>query len=268
MAETPKTALDFMGQMVPPLAATQRREAALLNQQIRKEGGKFTVQPWDWYRYANKVKAERYDLDEIEEVDLTKYNHNHGADGKFSESPGAGGGGSGGGIPAVNTLGTMSPKELASKESRRDELWDKEDRGKITAKEKKELQDLETSISEHYSEKRRLMESGSSSGKGSGKFDSDRQTKEVQGIKGYVGDDKVYEEIDNRLSPLFGDGKDTRIYSYDLEYDGIESVGFFGADSVENGKTTALVTFRAKDTTTGEIVFMEDQMEDIPVTRN
>ena len=32
------------------------------------------------------------DIDEIEEVALTKYNHNHGADGKFSESPGAGGG--------------------------------------------------------------------------------------------------------------------------------------------------------------------------------
>ena len=64
MAEKPQTALDFMGQMVPALAATQRSEAALLNEQIKKEGGNFTVQPWDWYRYANKVKAERYDLDE------------------------------------------------------------------------------------------------------------------------------------------------------------------------------------------------------------
>jgi peptidyl-dipeptidase Dcp len=64
MAENPKTALDFMGQLVPALAATQRREAALLTQQIKSEGGDYDVKPWDWYRFANKVKAERYDLDE------------------------------------------------------------------------------------------------------------------------------------------------------------------------------------------------------------
>jgi len=64
MAKTPRTALDFMEQMVPALAATQRREAAMLNEAIAAEGGNYEVQPWDWYRYANKVKAERYDLDE------------------------------------------------------------------------------------------------------------------------------------------------------------------------------------------------------------
>ncbi|WP_228243632.1 M3 family metallopeptidase [Porphyrobacter sp. GA68] len=64
MAQEPRTALDFMGQMVPALAGTQRREAALLNQKIREEGGNFTVQPWDWYRYAEMVRQERYDLDE------------------------------------------------------------------------------------------------------------------------------------------------------------------------------------------------------------
>ena len=64
MAETPQTALDFMQRMVPALAATQRREAEILNQAIKADGGNFEVQPWDWYRYANKVKAERYDLDE------------------------------------------------------------------------------------------------------------------------------------------------------------------------------------------------------------
>ena len=64
MAETPKTALDFMEQMVPALAATQRREAAMLNAAIAADGGDYTVKPWDWYRYANKIKAEQYDLDE------------------------------------------------------------------------------------------------------------------------------------------------------------------------------------------------------------
>ncbi|MGB7409302.1 MAG: M3 family metallopeptidase, partial [Pontixanthobacter sp.] len=64
MAKNPKTALDFMEQMVPALAQTQRREAALLNTKIAEEGGDFEVQPWDWYRYAEKVKAERYAFDE------------------------------------------------------------------------------------------------------------------------------------------------------------------------------------------------------------
>ena len=64
MAEKPKTALDFMGQMVPALAATQRREAALLTEAIKADGGDYDVKPWDWYRYANRIKAEQYDLDE------------------------------------------------------------------------------------------------------------------------------------------------------------------------------------------------------------
>ncbi|MCA0977352.1 M3 family metallopeptidase [Qipengyuania flava] len=64
MAETPKTALDFMEQMVPALAATQRREAAMLNAAINADGGNYEVKPWDWYRYANRIKAEQFDLDE------------------------------------------------------------------------------------------------------------------------------------------------------------------------------------------------------------
>ncbi|EDL50114.1 Peptidyl-dipeptidase DCP [Erythrobacter sp. SD-21] len=64
MAENPKTALGFMEQMVPALAATQRREAAMLNAAIAADGGDYEVKPWDWYRYANRIKAEQYNLDE------------------------------------------------------------------------------------------------------------------------------------------------------------------------------------------------------------
>lgn len=64
MAKTPKTALDFMQAMVPALAATQRREAAELTAAIAKDGGNYTVQPWDWARYAGRIKTERFDLDE------------------------------------------------------------------------------------------------------------------------------------------------------------------------------------------------------------
>ena len=64
MAKNPETALGFMEAMVPALAATQRREAAILNEKIAEEGGNFEVRPWDWYRFAEKVKAERYAFDE------------------------------------------------------------------------------------------------------------------------------------------------------------------------------------------------------------
>lgn len=64
MAKNPRTAIGFMEQMVPALAATQRREAALLNDQIKAGGGDFTVKPWDWDLYAEKVRKAKYDLDE------------------------------------------------------------------------------------------------------------------------------------------------------------------------------------------------------------
>ncbi|WP_459789128.1 M3 family metallopeptidase [Alteriqipengyuania sp. 357] len=66
MVESPQAALDFMGQMVPALAETQRREGDLLTEKIAEEGGDFEVKPWDWYRYANMIKAERYQVDEDE----------------------------------------------------------------------------------------------------------------------------------------------------------------------------------------------------------
>jgi peptidyl-dipeptidase Dcp len=64
MAQDPATALDFMRRMVPPLAATQRREAALLNDAIKADGKDFEVRPWDWQMYADKVKQQRFAFDE------------------------------------------------------------------------------------------------------------------------------------------------------------------------------------------------------------
>ncbi|WP_207912439.1 M3 family metallopeptidase [Parafrankia sp. BMG5.11] len=64
MAKNPKTALDFMQQMVPALEATQRRDAAALNAEIKASGQNFTVKPWDWAMYADKLKAKKYAIDE------------------------------------------------------------------------------------------------------------------------------------------------------------------------------------------------------------
>ncbi|MCX7676764.1 MAG: M3 family metallopeptidase, partial [Alteraurantiacibacter sp.] len=63
-AQTPSRALGFMRQMAPAVSATQQREAAVLNERIAQDGHNFTVQPWDWPYYAEKIRQERYNLDE------------------------------------------------------------------------------------------------------------------------------------------------------------------------------------------------------------
>ena len=64
MAKDPKTAVDFMKAMVPPLNASQRAEAAELDAEIKADGQNFTVQPWDWQLYAAQLKKKKYDFNE------------------------------------------------------------------------------------------------------------------------------------------------------------------------------------------------------------
>ncbi|HVR92104.1 MAG TPA: M3 family metallopeptidase [Novosphingobium sp.] len=64
MAKNPTTALGFLNQMVPALATEQRREAGDLNTLIRRTGGKFTVEPYDWDFYSEKLRKQKFDIDE------------------------------------------------------------------------------------------------------------------------------------------------------------------------------------------------------------
>jgi len=66
MAETPAAALGFMDKLIPPTAAEERREAAEINAMIKSGGESFTVEPWDWERYSERVRKARYDLDQNE----------------------------------------------------------------------------------------------------------------------------------------------------------------------------------------------------------
>jgi peptidyl-dipeptidase Dcp len=66
MAKTAKTATDFMNALDAPTAAAQGREAAAIQAVIDAEHGGFTLQPWDWAFYAEKVRKAKYDLDENE----------------------------------------------------------------------------------------------------------------------------------------------------------------------------------------------------------
>lgn len=63
MARDPQTAIEFMKGLAGPTAAAQLREAAAINEEIAEEGKNFSVEPYDWDFYAEKVRAKKFDLD-------------------------------------------------------------------------------------------------------------------------------------------------------------------------------------------------------------
>jgi peptidyl-dipeptidase Dcp len=66
MANTPAKVDDFLRQLVAPAGAKAKDEAKLIQAAIDKDGTHFDLKPWDWERYAEQVRKERYDLDEDE----------------------------------------------------------------------------------------------------------------------------------------------------------------------------------------------------------
>ncbi len=66
MAKTPEAVQDLLGQIVPAAVQKSKDEAAEIQKQIQKSGKDFKLKPWDWNYYAEKVRKEKYDLDENE----------------------------------------------------------------------------------------------------------------------------------------------------------------------------------------------------------
>lgn len=64
MAKTPDKVLEFINQLWTPALRMAKAEAAELQQLINKEGGNFKLEAWDWRYYAEKMKKEKFDLDE------------------------------------------------------------------------------------------------------------------------------------------------------------------------------------------------------------
>lgn len=64
MAKTPENVYRFMDQVWKPALKRAREEAAELQKLIRAEGGNFKLEPWDWWYYAEKLRKEKYALDE------------------------------------------------------------------------------------------------------------------------------------------------------------------------------------------------------------
>ncbi len=56
----------LLARIVPAAVRNASNEAAALQKMIRTDGQGFTLQPWDWSYYAEKLRAAQYDFDEAQ----------------------------------------------------------------------------------------------------------------------------------------------------------------------------------------------------------
>lgn len=66
MAKTPDAVLTMLGDMAPKIVAKNELEAVELKALMSASGVQHDLKPWDWTYYAEKVRAQKYDLDESE----------------------------------------------------------------------------------------------------------------------------------------------------------------------------------------------------------
>ena len=66
MAQTPERAMSLMEAVWEPAVRAARREVADMQAVADAEKAGITIEPWDYRYYAEKVRKERYDLDEAE----------------------------------------------------------------------------------------------------------------------------------------------------------------------------------------------------------
>ncbi len=64
MAKTSEAVNNFLDGIWKPALKTAKEEAAEMQKLIDAEGRKFKLAAWDWWYYSEKVKKEKYDLDE------------------------------------------------------------------------------------------------------------------------------------------------------------------------------------------------------------
>jgi peptidyl-dipeptidase Dcp len=64
MAANPTAAFKMLQDLVPGVLAKAKIEAGEIQSAMQKDGVTDSVQPWDWEYYAEKVRAEKYQVDE------------------------------------------------------------------------------------------------------------------------------------------------------------------------------------------------------------
>ncbi|GAB3164350.1 M3 family metallopeptidase [Telluribacter humicola] len=66
MAKTPERALELMEAVWKPAVARVREEVADMQALANKEGANIKIEPWDYRYYSEKVRKDKYDLDQNE----------------------------------------------------------------------------------------------------------------------------------------------------------------------------------------------------------
>jgi peptidyl-dipeptidase Dcp len=64
MAKNPEGVYKLLDQLWEPALKVAKDEATQFQALINREGGNFKLEPWDWRYYAEKVRQEKFDLDE------------------------------------------------------------------------------------------------------------------------------------------------------------------------------------------------------------
>jgi peptidyl-dipeptidase Dcp len=64
--ETPERVLDLLKDLIPPVVTNSEAEAELILEYMQQDGIEDDLQPWDWEYYAEKVRQERYDINDNE----------------------------------------------------------------------------------------------------------------------------------------------------------------------------------------------------------
>ena len=66
MAKTPENVYDFLHQVWEPALEVAKSERDQMQKIVHAEGGKFDIESWDWWYYAEKLRKQKYNLDEEE----------------------------------------------------------------------------------------------------------------------------------------------------------------------------------------------------------
>lgn len=63
-AENPENALDMMTDLIPAVTANTKQEADQILEMMEQDGIEDDLQPWDWAYYAEKIREEKYDIND------------------------------------------------------------------------------------------------------------------------------------------------------------------------------------------------------------
>ncbi len=64
MAKNPQNVFKLLGQITPAAIQTAQKEETDLQNLANAEGHHFKIKPWDWWYYSEKVRKQKYDMDE------------------------------------------------------------------------------------------------------------------------------------------------------------------------------------------------------------